>query len=104
MLKLSIEDIEYNLGTFKKNGTIRNYRIASYTERFGYPEIGEKYLEQLASLFEGGYVDKPSNKFAWTIKKRNNQYVTIAEVLAVQDRWFEIIRDTTNKLLAVQET
>jgi hypothetical protein len=104
MLKLSTGDKEYNLGTFRKNGIFRNYRIASYTERFGYPEIGEKYLEQLASLFEGGYVDKPSHKFQWTVKKRPNQFITIAEVLAVQDRWLEIIRDTTNKLLAVQET
>ena len=95
---------ETTYGTFKKNGTFRNYRIASYTERYGYPEIGEKYLEQLASLFEGGYVDKPSHRFIWTVKKRNNQFVTIAEVLAVQDRWLEIIRDTANKLLAVQET
>jgi hypothetical protein len=104
MLKLSLGDKEYNLGTFKQNGTFRNYRIASYTERFGYPEIGEKYLEQLASLFEGGYVVKPSNKFIWTVKKRSNRLITIAELLAVQDRWLEIIRDTTNKLLAVQET
>lgn len=104
MLKLSIGDKEYNLGTFKQNGTFRNYHIARYTETFGYPEIIEKYLEQLASLFEGGYVDKPSNKFQWTVKKQNNQFITIAEVLAVQDRWLEIIRDTTNKLLAVQET
>lgn len=103
MLKLSIEDKEYNLGTFRQNGLFRNYRIASYTDRFGYPEIGEQYLERLASLIEGGYVDKPHNKFVWTVKKRANRFATIAEILDVQDRWLEIIRDTANKLLAVQE-
>jgi hypothetical protein len=103
MLKLVIGDKEYNLGAFKKDGTFRNYRIASYTEKFGHPEIGEQYLQTLASLFQGGYVDKPKHKFNWTVKKRTNQYITISEVLAVQDKWLEIIQDSANRLIAVQE-
>ena len=99
MLKLGIGDKEYNLGAFKKNGEFQNYRIARYTEKHGYPEIGEQYLKQLASLFEDGYVDSSgSDKFTWTIKKRNNQYITISEILAVQDKWLQIIRDTADKL------
>jgi hypothetical protein len=104
MLKLVIGDKEYNLGAFKKDRTFRNYRIASYTAKHGYPEIGEQYLEQLASLFAGGYVHKPSNRFAWTVKKQKKQYVTINEILAVQDKWLEIIRKTADRLIAVQES
>lgn len=103
MLKLLIGDKEYNLGAFKKNGTFRNYRIANYTQRFGYPEIGEEYLDRLASLFEGGYVDKPTNRFVWTVKKNKNQLITIDEILSVQDKWLELIRNTANKLLALQD-
>lgn len=103
MLKLSMGENEYNLGAFKKNGTFRNYRIASYTQRFGYPEIGEEYLDQLASLFQGGYVDKPANRFAWTVKKQKNKSITIEEILAVQDKWLEIIRNTANRLLPLQD-
>lgn len=104
MLKFSTTDKEFNLGTFKQNGIFRNYGIAKTSEEIGHPEIGESYLEQLASLFEGGYVEKPAGKpFRWTVKKAGNQYVTIAECLAFQDRWLEMIRETIDKLLVAQD-
>jgi len=102
-LKFVSGDIELNFGVFRKDGSFQNYRIALMTERIGHPEIGETYLTRLASLFEGGYVQKPANKFIWTVKKGNNQNVTIVEVLAVQDKWLEIIQETIDELLKAQE-
>ena len=61
-LKVHTPDRDYNLGSFTQKGRFRNWGIAEHTERFGHPEIGEEYLERLASLFENGYVDKPNNK------------------------------------------
>lgn len=107
MLKLAIGDKKFNLGTFKKNGTFRNYTIAWHTEKFGYPEIGEQYLKDLAGLPNFGYVEKTSSdRSYWTIKKRDKQYsrpFTISEILGVQDGWIQIVRKTC-KLIAAQES
>lgn len=102
MLKFTSPDLELNLGVFRTDGSFRNYRIARMTERMGHPEIGENYLTQLSSLFKGGFVQKGDNKFTWTVR-RADRYVTIAECLAVQDKWLEIIQDTINQLLRTQE-
>ncbi len=48
-------------------------------------------------------VAKPANKWIWTVKKGNNQEVTIAACLAVQDKWLAIIQDTVDQLLKAQE-
>ncbi len=110
MLKLAIGEKQFNLGTFKKDGTFRNYTIAWHTEKYGYPEIGEQYLEQLAGLPNGGYVDKTSSdRGHWTIRKRDNQSnkqnprpFRISEILVFQDEWIQIARNTC-KLIAAQE-
>lgn len=68
-LKVHTPDRDYNLGSFTQKGRFRNWGIAKHTEEFGHPEIGEEYLERLASLLEDGYVDKPNNKLQWTVKK-----------------------------------
>lgn len=102
-LKFVSGDVELNLGVFRKDGTFQNYRIALMTERLGHPEIGEAYLTRLALLFQGAHVQKGANKFTWTVKKQNNQPLTIGEVLAVRTRWLEIIQDTISELSKVQE-
>ena len=43
------------------------------------------------------------NKWVWTVKKGNNQEVTIADYLAVQDKWLAIIQETIDQLLKAQE-
>ena len=69
------------------------------------PQIGEEYLVQLAKLFDGGFVvrgDNPDNRFFWTVKieDRSNggRYVTIPELLAVQDKWLEIVQKTLDQI------
>lgn len=102
-LKFESEDVELNFGVFKASGVFRNYRIARVAERIGHPEIGETYLSRLAALIKGGYVQKAKNRFDWTIKKGNNEEVTIAECLAIQVKWLEIIQETIGHLHRVQE-
>jgi hypothetical protein len=103
MLKFISDDIELNFGIFRTNGEFWNKRIARLTERIGHPEIGETYLTRLASLFIKGYVYRAPNKFRWTVKKGDNESVTISDCLAVQDKWLDIIQDTIDELLKAQE-
>lgn len=103
MLKFISDDIELNFGIFRTNGEFWNKRIARLTERIGHPEIGETYLTRLASLFSKGYVYRAPNKFRWTVKKGDNQSLTISDSLAVRDKWLEIIQDTIDQLLKAQE-
>jgi hypothetical protein len=100
---ISDDGIELNFGIFRKTGTFLNRRIAALTERIGHPEIGETYLTRLASLIKGTYVTRPANKWVSTIKKGDNDDVTIAEVLAVKDEWFAIIQEVVDQLLRAKE-
>jgi hypothetical protein len=93
MIKLITDENEFNLGTFNSDGSFQNFAIAQITNDIGYPDIGEKYLARLASLFEGGYVNKNTERWRWAVKKGRNQNPTIAECLAVQDKWLDIIRE-----------
>jgi hypothetical protein len=103
MLKYIADEIELNFGIFRTNGEFWNKRIARFTENIGHPEIGETYLNRLASLFKGGYVYKAPNKFRWTVKIGNNESLTIQDVLKVQDKWLEIIQDTIDQLHEAQK-
>jgi len=98
-IKYTVGDTEFNLGTFNTNSTFQNYGIAAVTQQIGYPDIGEEYLHELASLFQDGFVSNTTpNKFRWTVKKKNNQYFTLAECLAVQDQWLELIQKTIARI------
>ena len=101
--KYELGDKEFNFGVFKTDGLFQNYGIASSTHNnIGHPEIGEAYLNKLASLLENATVYKSPDRFLWTVKKRSNQYLTIPECLAVQDKWLDVIRETVNELVQVQ--
>jgi hypothetical protein len=102
-LKFISDDIELNFGIFRTNGDFGNRAIARVTDEIGHPEIGEAYLTRLASLFSKGYLHRPPTKGTWTVKKGANESVTISDVLAVQDKWLEIIQDTIDQLLKARE-
>jgi len=92
---------ECNFGIFRTVGYFENSHIASRTESMGQPQIGADYLERLARLLNGGIVRTPTNRFRWTVRiKEGNRdrYVTIAEVLAVQDSWIEIMQNTLDQI------
>jgi hypothetical protein len=92
-LSLKSDDGEFNFAVFRADGRVRNKHIASKTIERGIPEIGKRYLDCFAALFEGGEVDTSLNPAFWTVKK-NGAFLTIAEVMAVQERWLDLIRET----------
>jgi hypothetical protein len=102
MLKYELGDKEFNFGVFKTDGSFQNYGIALSTDKIGHPEIGEAYLNKLASLLEKATVYKSPDRFLWTVKKRGNKYLTIPECLAVQDQWLDVIQETVNELVKAQ--
>jgi hypothetical protein len=103
MIKYTSDDVELNLGIFRTNGEFWNKRIAHLTERIGNPEIGETYLTRLASLIPKGDLYRAPNKWRWTVKKGDNEIVTIRDCLGVQDKWLELIQDTINELQTARE-
>ena len=59
MLHWDSEDsVDFNFATFLKDGRLKTNYFADRTRQIGQLEIGEKYLEDLASLLDGGNVIK----------------------------------------------
>ena len=50
-----------------------------------------------------GYLYRAPNKWLWTVKKGDNEIVTIRDCLDVQDKWLELIQDTINELQTARE-
>jgi hypothetical protein len=103
MLKFISDETELNFGIFRTNGEFLNRRIASLTERYGHPEVGETYLTRLASLIPRGYLFRTPNKWTWTVRKGDDEIVTIRDVVNVQDEWLELIQDTIDKFQKARE-
>ena len=62
-------------------------------------------LAQLAQLLKDGFVQSHKNHFMWTVKIRQKQgerLATTAEVLAVQDKWFEIMQRTLDEIAKIE--
>lgn len=100
-LKLKSSIFGVNLGIFTTNGEFYNCGISSATEQMGKPQIGDDYLSQLAKLIDNGYVTSKENRFWRTIKVKQgkkDRYATVAEILAVQDNWIDVIQNTLNEL------
>jgi hypothetical protein len=41
------------------------------------------------------------DRFSWTVKikeKKGDRYASVAEVLAIQDKWLEVIQNTLDKI------
>lgn len=105
MLKFVAGDEEFNLGVFNSDGSFQNFGIASRTMNVGHPEIGEEYLDGLASILKNAKVDRhpPDHRFTWSVKRIDGKSVAIADCLAVQDEWLNLIQKTTDRLAKIQE-
>ena len=106
-LMLKSELYELNLGIFTVNGEFYNRGIASTTQDMGLPHIGEGYLREVAELFDNGVVDSAAReRFTWTVKVKQGsraRNLKIAEIMAVQVKWFEIIRKTLDDISRAKE-
>ncbi|HIJ81249.1 MAG TPA: hypothetical protein HPP76_06045 [Desulfuromonadales bacterium] len=97
ILKTDTQDL--NLAIFKPNGTFYNTGIASRTNDFGLPEIGERYLVELAGLIPGAYCNRSKNRFDWSVKTSDGN-PKIENLLAVQDQWFDLVASVIEELSA----
>jgi hypothetical protein len=90
-----------NFDVFTVNDEFYNCGIVSTMEEMGGPQIGEEYLSQLAKLLDNGFVKPNKDRFWWTVKiksEKGDRYAKAAEVLAVQEKWFEIIQKTLDEI------
>ena len=98
-VKSNLNDV--NFGVFTVKGEFFNCGIASWAEDAGRPKIGEVYLEQLAALFEGGFVNRSKSRFKWSVKVRKGHSVSLVslpDILRVSDQWLQIIQRTLDKI------
>lgn len=98
-VKSTLNDV--NFGVFTVKGEFYNCGIASWAEEVGRPEIGDAYLEQLAALFEGGFVHRSRSQFWWSVKIRqghNVSLVALPELLKMSDDWLQLIQRTLDKI------
>lgn len=99
-MKLKSSIFGVNLGIFTTDGEFYNRGISSAAEGTEKPQIGDEYLFQLANLLDGGFVISSESRFQRTVKikqGKRGRYVTIPEILAVQEKWLEIIQNTLNE-------
>jgi len=92
---------DVNFGVFTVKGEFLNRGIASWAEAVGRPEIGDAYLEQLAALFEGGFVHRSKRRFGWSVKVRRKRHValvTLSELLKISDDWLQLVQRTLDKI------
>jgi hypothetical protein len=90
-----------NSGKTPINGEFYNCGIASTTQEMGAPQIGEEYLSQLAKLFDNGFVKPNKDRFSWTVKvktEKGDRFARVTEVLAIQEKWLEIIQKTLDEI------
>jgi hypothetical protein len=67
--------------------------------------VGEDYLRKLADLLHEDVYPSPQEPFEMTVKRKTNKgwpYISIDEVLTVQDKWLALIHDTRAQFSAVQ--
>lgn len=103
-LKVKSSNYDLNFGVFRTKNQFENAAIAAKTIDRGIPQIGEHYLERVAALFPNGYVAKTSNPFNWTVKIGNpDRYVTIKELLDVEDKWWAIVQETLDEVAKFEE-
>lgn len=106
-LKLKSNLYGTNFGVFQINGSFYNCAIASSTEEMGQPQIGEEYLQQLANLLKNSFVKQTPSRMWWTVMTKDHKgdrYVTAAEVLTVQSEWFNLIRQTLDRIASLETT
>lgn len=89
-------DYNFNFATFRKDGKIHTNYFLEKTDRIGHREIGEQYLERLASLIDGEVI-KSGNLWVWHVKK-NNDLPTISETLKKEEEWLELIQETVERI------
>jgi len=108
MLKSGLEKDTLNFGWFGchgRNGQLffRNYGIAKTKEGSLCP-VGEDYLRKLADLLHAD-VYLSEDPFEMTVERKTDKgwvYISIDEVLSVQDKWLALIHDTRARFAAVQ--
>lgn len=89
-LMLKTEDRKFNFALFHRDGYIRNYAC-------GDTVLGNKYLEALASIIGNTKIYITSDGFGSTIKKNNDNYVSISEALLKKNEWFELITNIVSE-------
>ncbi len=89
-LMLKTEDRKFNFALFHRDGYIRNYAC-------GDTMLGKKYLESLANIIGNAKVYIASDGFGSTVKKNNDNYVSISEALLKKNEWLEIITNIVSE-------
>ena len=82
-----------NFGTLFASGELHTNYIVDSAKEIGDPQIGEDYLESVASLIPGATVKKDGNYWTWCVVVGRRK-PKIADVLKRSDEWLTAIGRT----------
>lgn len=93
-LMIKSPDTKLRFGSFTPKGVLDFHFVVSSLEEYIGPDVGIKYINTIASLFEDGIVDDSyKDKCNWNIRK-NNQPISVSEVLSKQKDLLSVFAET----------
>jgi len=101
-LNVKSADDRFNFASIQEDGQVWFFGIVNKTEEIGAREIGEDYLEALAHLV-GGQVNRTTSPWSWSVVRRRGEYLPIAEYLAHEQAWFDLIERTLARIAEHEE-
>ena len=97
-LSLKSSDERFNFAVFSKDGTVSFAEFWSRTVKLGYPEIGDRYLNKVASLVPGAITTLVGTKEPYLQVKKDRRLLKIAEVLEMQNQLLDLISETIHEI------
>lgn len=99
------EDLgKVNFGTIRADGTLNANVVCAATERAGDIGIGERYLEGLARLIDGGTVVRPGKPWNWRVALRDGRLPPVRLLLARETEWLACLDSALAALQQLKQT
>jgi hypothetical protein len=102
-ISIRVQDREgrsWNLGSLMKNGDVWVFGLNQKDLAYG-TDIGTAYMNNVASLVPGAYIRPPSSPTLEAELRMPKGRVRIADLMAVRDRWLNLIQGMTDEVSRV---
>jgi len=88
----------WNLGTVTTSGKVWTEPLNGQADAVGLLHLSHKYLKRLAALVPDAYIKEHAKPTSWYVAK-GHTYVTIDDLLAHTDGWYDAIQEFTTAVL-----
>jgi hypothetical protein len=90
-IKIKDIDIGFNFSTIHVNGDVKQYGCVSKSEEYGLGDLGNNYLEDLSSIFQGAIVNRTIDKWQWRVTI-NGKPLTLNEFVKKREDFIRLIK------------